>query len=101
MTRVPPPLSIAERLHVARQLAVWRVAEYLRFDSAAATFAAAWAGFAAGVFFAAVGRNERALASLTAAHRTNGSRVVCALVERILRQPADPRSAVTRRVNQA
>lgn len=101
MTHVTPPLSIAERVRIARQLAAWRVTEYLRFDSRAANFAMAWAGLAAGVFFAAIGRNDRALASLTGAHRTNGSRMVCAIVERILRQPADPASLVSARVNAA
>jgi glycosyltransferase involved in cell wall biosynthesis len=97
----PPPLSFAQRLRVARQLASWRLADYLKFDSRAANFAAAWAGLAAAAFFALLGRNLRALASMTAAHRTNGSRTVCAIVERILRQPAKPSSFFRSRVNDA
>lgn len=95
----PPPLSFAQRLRIARQLASWRLAEYLRFDSRAANFAAAWASLVAAAFFFLRGRNLRALASLTAAHRTNGSWSVCAIVERILRQPADHNSPLTSRVN--
>jgi glycosyltransferase involved in cell wall biosynthesis len=98
---VPPPLSFTQRLRISRQLASWRLAEYFKFDSIAVNATAAWAALAAAGFFFLRGRSLRALAWLTAAHRTNGSRAVCAIVERILRQAADPRAAFTRTVNDA
>ena len=98
---VPPRLSFAQRFRIARQLASWRFAEYLKFDSRVANFTAAWAALAAAAFFLMRGRNLRALASLTAAHRTNGSRRVCAIVERILSQVAGPNSPLKSRVNDA
>jgi glycosyltransferase involved in cell wall biosynthesis len=98
---VAPPLSVAQRFRIARQLVSWRLAEYLKFDSRVANFASAWAALAAAAFFWLSGRNLRALASLTAAHRTNGSRKVCAIAEHILRQPADSNSPLKRRVNDA
>lgn len=99
--RRQPALTLAWHLRIARQLTVWRIADYLRFDSRLANFAAAWGALSTAAFFALAGRNARALASLTAAHRTNGSRTVCAIVERVLRWPAKPGSRLSRKVDDA
>ena len=98
---VPPSLSFAQRLRIARQLTGWRLAEYVKFGSRTANVAGAWGGLLAAAFFSLIGRNVRALAALTAAHSTNGSQTVCAIVERILRQPAAPHSRLSRTVNNA
>jgi glycosyltransferase involved in cell wall biosynthesis len=101
-SHIPPrPLSFADRIRLARQLAWWRFDEYLKFDSRLVAFVAAWSALAAAAFFAVTGRNLRALASLTAAHRINGSRTVRTIAVRVLKQPSSPGSSLTRRVNEA
>ena len=98
---VTPILSFAQRLRIGRQLTGWRLAEYLKFDSRVAKVAGAWGWLLAAAFFSLTGRSVRALRSLTTAHSTNASKTVRAIVERILRQPADRHSRLSRTVDDA
>lgn len=81
------PLTFAQRLTIRIHLSQSRLREYLTFDSWLAGLAASWGALGAAFGFWLLGNYRKALALLTAAHRTNRSSVARNLVERILRVP--------------